>query len=147
MTPEKNIMEKAGRITGYTVPDGFFEKKFAEIHAALPPLPEPLKAQKLSRWHRMRPYVYLAAMFAGIWCMMKMFYIATDRTDVSLENPPAQVAAVIESSPEVIDLYSQSNTSDDYALVNSVLSQYDSFETFEDDFEQEYEVTESEETL
>ena len=31
------------------------------------PLPEP------TLWHKVRPFVYMAAMFAGVWCMMQMF--------------------------------------------------------------------------
>ena len=58
---------------------------------------------KMTRWQRMKPYVYLAAMFAGIWCTMKMVTMiqsAPAGTEVSLDNPPAMIAQAM-SSPEV----------------------------------------------
>ena len=38
-------------------------------------------------WGRVRPYVYMAAMFAGIWCMFKMFTMMSNTsTDLSIDN-------------------------------------------------------------
>lgn len=57
---------------GFRVPEGYFDdfaKRAADSlpHRVLPQAPEP------TRWQRVRPFVYLAAMFAGIWCMMQIF--------------------------------------------------------------------------
>ncbi len=38
-------------------------------------------------WERIRPYVYMAAMFAGIWCMLKMFTLMNPAdVDLSIEG-------------------------------------------------------------
>ena len=43
----------------------------------------------------MRPYVYLAAMFMGVWCMMKMFdMMRPDTRGLNLDNNPVITAAV-----------------------------------------------------
>lgn len=91
---EDRLTEKINRKTGQTVPDGYFELVIRQVEARLPERDDlsgrPVKP--LSRWHRIRPYVYLAAMFAGIWCMMKMFHDISDRSSLNIDNPPALVA-------------------------------------------------------
>jgi len=72
MKEELDILSKLGKDQGFKVPDNYFadfSKKMMET------LPEPnLTPQvKPSTWVRVRPYVYMAAMFAGIWCMMRIF--------------------------------------------------------------------------
>ena len=133
MSVDNKFKEKYGTSTGFRVPDNFFEIKFKEISETLPEYKMPV-IPKLSRWHRVRPYVYLAAMFAGIWCMMKMFHIMNDSRTMTLENVPDQVAAVMESQPEIVELYSPSDGSYEYTLERLVIDEYDDFDAFEKDF-------------
>ena len=59
-----------------TVPEGFFEDFVAKMEAMLPERPEaeqPRRIEHRTTWQRVRPYVYMAAMFAGIWCMLEMY--------------------------------------------------------------------------
>lgn len=133
MNSEQKLNDKVGRDSGFRVPDGFFEFQYAHISASLPPY-TPAKHVKLSRWHSLRPYVYLAAMFAGIWCMMKIFNDVRQDPKVSLENIPVQVSEVIYRSPEMVELYSDMEPSDEYALEKTVIDQYDTFSAFEKDF-------------
>lgn len=58
---------------GMTVPDGYFADFARRLEARIPErvaAPEPAPQ---SFWQKVRPFVYMAAMFAGIWCMMHMF--------------------------------------------------------------------------
>lgn len=106
MKEDDKIRQKFGTETGFTVPDGFFEQKFAQISASLPAeKPKPAIKVKPGMWQRLKPYVYLAAMFAGLWCTMKLVKIAGSQQDVevgnvNLDNPPALVAKAM-ASPEV----------------------------------------------
>lgn len=107
MTSEDKIKNKLGKNPGFRVPDGYFEQKFVEISSRLPER-ETLPPEKLSGWQRFKPYIYLAAMFAGIWCTLKMVSMIGERSSqidapVSLDNPPALVAEAM-STPEVADL-------------------------------------------
>lgn len=97
------LKQKYGTQTGFSVPDGYFDHVFAEIGDKLPSIPESAAPVKPSRWQRLKPYVYLAAMFAGIWCTMKMVSMVsnTQPETVSLNNPPELVAQAMES-PEVV---------------------------------------------
>ena len=87
MKPDKiNILEAAQHRDGMTVPDGYFNDFVSRMESMLPQTEFELSAEgkkKLiadatpTRWQRVRPYVYMAAMFAGAWCMLKMFTILT----------------------------------------------------------------------
>lgn len=62
-------------------------------------LPEKQKAAEISErqrlWLRVRPYAYMAAMFAGIFCMMKMFdMMRSPSADLNIDNYPAVTAAI-----------------------------------------------------
>ena len=96
MKETNDILDKIGRRSGMIVPDGYFDKFVANLSNSLPEVeyaePEPPR----SLWHRIRPYAYMAAMFAGIWCMMKMFGFlsgpAPDLTDIN--NYPGVMTAL-----------------------------------------------------
>lgn len=70
---DMTLAEEVGRSDGLTVPEGYFADFAARMEAMLPERePERLPAPR-TRWQMIRPYAYLAAMFAGIWCMLQMF--------------------------------------------------------------------------
>lgn len=86
-----DILESAGRRDGMTVPEGFFDAFADRMQNLLPENPEAERPATtvLPRgvWDRIRPFVYMAAMFAGIWCMLKMFTLMGDHTvDLSIDN-------------------------------------------------------------
>lgn len=67
-----DILSQAGRQSGFKVPENYFEDFTSKMEDIIPQhqvIPE----IKPTMWNRIRPYVYLAAMFAGIWCMMWIF--------------------------------------------------------------------------
>lgn len=94
MQPKVNILERmSGTNAGMNVPDGFFEDFNRRMATSLPKQEwetegMAVKAEPRSRWQKMRPYIYMAAMFMGIWCMMKMFDLmkTADHSDIS-SNP------------------------------------------------------------
>lgn len=115
------LKQKYGTQTGFSVPDGYFDHVFAEIGDKLPALPESAKQVQPSRWQRLKPYVYLAAMFAGIWCTMKLVsMVSNSRPEaVSLDNPPELVAQAMESPEVVAHVYSAPSAmvvADDYLV-------------------------------
>ncbi len=91
------LSQIAGR-SGMTVPEGYFDDFAKRMAASLPVQewenPHP-KVMPRSFWQKVRPYVYMAAMFAGIWCMMKMFdIIRPSNNSFSLENNPILAEAM-----------------------------------------------------
>lgn len=104
------IDEIAKKGDGLTVPDGYFDDFALKMSAKLPfreELDKPLAQQtsrKNSAWMRVRPYVYMAAMFAGAWCLIKMFSLMSPTpTEVTLENYPSLSKAL--ESEEFVDNY------------------------------------------
>ena len=86
----------------------------------------------MSLWQRIKPYAYLAAMFAGIWLMMNVFHRVSTSEAISLDNPPAAIASAMElETDEYIPYITVEN---DYALEREVSENYDSFDDFEEDF-------------
>ncbi len=74
MKQKENILDNIGGKSGFKVPDGYFEQLSARITEQLPEreLPQP---EVVTTWHKLRPYLYLAAMFVGIWLMVQVFVV------------------------------------------------------------------------
>lgn len=91
-TEKENMLDKVGRKDGMTVPDGYFVDFQQRMEAMLPYNEEAEAPREIqlprSFWGRVRPYVYMAAMFAGVWCMVKMFSMLSlnGGVDLSIDN-------------------------------------------------------------
>lgn len=72
MDKKSDILTKVGKDAGFKVPEGYFADFAEKMAASLPEREIPVQ-KKPTRWMRIRPYVYMAAMFAGVWCMMYLF--------------------------------------------------------------------------
>lgn len=76
---KKDILDEVRRRDGMTVPEGYFSDFAARMAESLPKTPyedqDSIETvlRKRTTWQRVRPYVYMAAMFAGVWLMLKMF--------------------------------------------------------------------------
>lgn len=67
-----DISPRIPRSDGMTVPEGYFDSFAANMMSRLPQK-APVATPKRTLWMKMRPYTYLAAMFAGVWLMMWVF--------------------------------------------------------------------------
>lgn len=124
--------------SGLRIPDGYFEDTFSKIASELP-AKTPLQAMPLSKWQRLKPYIYMAAMFAGIWLTMKVFYDISSRASISLDNPPVELASLVNDNTGSLDYYELSAVSSggeesSFRLENEVTDLYESMEDFERDF-------------
>ncbi len=137
MGKEEKLLKHAGRHAGMKVPDGYFEEFVGKMMTALPDYPKKPEVPVLSMWQRVKPYVYMAAMFAGIWCMMKMFHIASQNSSsADLDNPPQSVVLALDDS-ETFDYFYEASSPDDisdFEVEESVVSQYQDMDDFEKDF-------------
>lgn len=91
-----DILESNARRTGMQVPDGYFADFAARMEQSLPErrlaVRQPLSRRQLL-WARTRPYVYMAAMFCGVWLMMWIFNdIASTSTDLNDDTMFATLA-------------------------------------------------------
>lgn len=132
MKTQPDILDEIGGKTGYRVPDHYFDDVRSKILADLPEY-KIEKAPRLTAWQRVKPYLYMAAMFAGIWCMMKMMHIISS-SDLSLDNPPETVAVAMADSDPYDWSYNSSDPVDAFMLEDQVADSYSSFEEFTRDF-------------
>ena len=133
MKQEEQLISKYGKDSGMRVPEGYFPDLEKNIMATLPPYPKARKAPDLSRWNRIKPYVYLAAMFCGIWLMMKVFHTATQPISLSLDNPPQALVEMLEGENEYEMQYLPYAA--EYSLdEEDLILSYDNIEDFEKDF-------------
>lgn len=72
-TDDSTILKKYGKDPGFKVPENYFEDFNKKMAAMLPDVEITPVDVKPTMWQRVRPLVYLAAMFAGVWCMMSVF--------------------------------------------------------------------------
>ena len=98
----------------FTVPEGYFENLTQDIMAALPEQ-ESLYSTRITvtPWMRIRPYLYAAAAFAGI------FFCIKAAVGISTRNNAAQVAQTEETtiySDEYIDSFLETAMIDDCTL-------------------------------
>lgn len=132
MKETNDILDKIGRRSGMTVPEGFFDNFVAKMSEELPEsTPAPQEQQPRTLWQRFRPYAYMAAMFAGIWCMMKMFGMlsgpAPDFTDIN--NYPGVVTALSDNA--FVNDYIYPDV-DEYQLIEDIYQQSaDSIDAFD----------------
>ncbi|GHT25013.1 hypothetical protein AGMMS4957_19030 [Bacteroidia bacterium] len=68
MTDMKDIDEK----NPFTVPEGYFDGLTAQIMAQLPARQVDVAVRR-TLWQHMEPYMYMAAMFAGISLIINVF--------------------------------------------------------------------------
>lgn len=133
MNQEEKLKERFGTDGGWKVPEGYFESFYKEMEEKLPPYKEGVKEVDLTLWHKMKPYLYLAAMFAGIWMMMKVFHTVSTPTSLSLDNPPENIAMVMDDLSGS-GYFNVEEPYGDYELEQEVLSSYTDIDDFEKDF-------------
>lgn len=99
----KEDFPKIPRSDGLTVPEGYFEDFNKRMISSLPERPWEKEQPRIlprSMFQRLKPYLYMAAMFMGVWCMMKMFDLMRPQSaDLSaLANNPVLVSAISNDS-------------------------------------------------
>lgn len=132
MRQEEILKNKYGTDPGFRVPDGYFEDLNARIMAGLPSYPEMSDNVSLTKWQRVKPYVYLAAMFAGIWMMMKVFHTVSTADKLTLDNPPEAIVQLMDG--DGFDMFEPDMTGSELELEEEVSASYESIDEFQEDF-------------
>ena len=66
MKEEDKLLRKVGTTNPFTVPEGYFENLTSEVMNRLPEKEKTeFSVKKVTLWDRMKPWAYMAAMFAG----------------------------------------------------------------------------------
>ena len=105
MEKEHNNLDRFKGKYPFTVPDGYMEDLTANIMSQLPEKPQ-VEAKKISMMDRMRPWLYMAAVFAGLGLFFKAIVgidgeqSKTDTLLVQSNDASATISAIQEAENE-----------------------------------------------
>ena len=111
---DSTILKKYGKDPGFKVPENYFDDFNKRMTEMLPDVEITPVDVKPTMWQRVRPLVYLAAMFAGVWCMMQVFGYFTTSNNL---NSVRAVAEKLENDNSNVDEFIMSGVSD-YDILN-----------------------------
>lgn len=111
MKEEDKIRKKIGAENPFRVPDGYFDNLTSEVMSRLPEKEKNAIAQREpTRWERVRPWLYMAAMFIGAALIIRV--ASSDRTPAA----DSVVADETEVQMEYINMAVENSMMDDYSL-------------------------------
>ena len=105
MKKEENNLDRLKGTNPFTVPEGYMEGLTERIMSQLPEKPEE-RAKRISLMDRVRPWLYMAAVFAGLGLFFKVLVgpedkaAKTDSLLVKTEVSPASVSALQAAEDE-----------------------------------------------
>lgn len=102
MDTKNSKLNEVGKTNPFKVPEGYFERFSVDLMSQLPErtVEEP---KALSLWGKMRPWVYMAAMFVGIMLMFKIFGGSPEEKNTA-QNKEKNGIEIVEE-PDLEDFY------------------------------------------
>ena len=73
MGKEDLILKKVGTKNPFNVPDGYFDNFTKELMNQLPEKEMVMVSSEITLWQRVKPWVYMTAMFCGIMLSVRIF--------------------------------------------------------------------------
>ena len=91
MGKEDNILRKAGTGNPFRVPEHYFDNFTEELMSKLPEK-EPLPfSTEPTLWERVKPWVYMAAMFCGIMLSVRIFVGEPQKDEFTISQAEAEM--------------------------------------------------------
>ena len=106
---DPTILNKYGKDPGFKVPENYFEDFNKRMVEMLPDVEITPVDVKPTMWQRIKPLVYMAAMFAGVWCMIQVFSNFTNSGNL---DSVRAVAEKLQDDKENVDDFIMSGVSD-----------------------------------
>ena len=115
MNEDKELKRLYGNKNPFKVPDGYFDHLADDIMAQLPDTPAESPAP-ISLWGKMKPWIYMAAMFVGMSFTIRMFM---GKFGMEKEQTPQTATAsysVTDLPEEYVEPIVSQTMMDDYQL-------------------------------
>ncbi|MDR0938969.1 MAG: hypothetical protein LBN29_06410 [Mediterranea sp.] len=122
MKEEDNIKKKLGKENPFQVPEGYFERLASEMMSHLPERTENDHEEEpeVSRWTRLKPFLYLAAMFVGAALIVRVAStddrMSADKATASTATETTMAMDSTAISDEMLDATIDRVMLDDYSL-------------------------------
>lgn len=116
MKEEDILLKKLGKENSFKVPEGYFENFTSEVMKKLPEKEKvSFEEERVSTWTRLKPLLYLAAMFVGAALIIRV--ASSDHKPVPADEVAVKNAADTEIvSDELLDIALDRAMMDDYSL-------------------------------
>lgn len=112
MKEENKILSKVGKRNPFKVPDGYFTDFTQELMSKLPEKENLYTNQEVTLWQRVKPWIYMTAMFCGIMLSVRMFVDKPNQDEF-----PAISQSIIDSlSDEEWQIIIEHSLIDEYTL-------------------------------
>lgn len=111
MKEEDELLKKYGTENPFTVPEGYFENFSKKLMNKLPEKEQVHAPEPASTWQRIKPWVYMAAMFCGLMFTVRVV-VGPPRQD----TPIFTAAETEQFSDEYIETILDHSMMDDYTL-------------------------------
>ena len=112
MGKEDNLLRKVGTGNPFRVPDQYFEDFTQELMNKLPEKEPMTSMPEITLWQRVKPWIYMTAMFCGIMLSVKIFV-----GNPSKDGFPAISQTEVENLPdEDLEIMIDRIMMDDYTL-------------------------------
>jgi hypothetical protein len=103
MKKKDTELDKIRKTDPFKVPEGYFEDFVVNMMTQLPELPIE-KPRITNLWEKVKPYIYMAALFAGISLMVSLFTRESDHQQ-DIINICASEGLKLSSSNDIDDFY------------------------------------------
>lgn len=116
MKEEDTLMKKLGKENSFKVPEGYFENLTSEVMNKLPEKEKvTFEEEHISTWTKVKPFLYLAAMFVGAALIIRV--ASSDHKSAAVDEVAVVEAADTEViSDEMLDVALDRAMLDDYSL-------------------------------
>ena len=116
MKKEDLVWKKLGMGNSFKVPDGYFENLTSEVMNKLPEKEKvAFKEETVSTWIRLKPLLYMAAMFVGAALIIRV--ASTDHKPAAADDVAlTEVDTEVGISDEMLDVALDRAMLDDYSL-------------------------------
>ena len=112
---DPTILNKYGKDPGFKVPENYFEDFNKRMVEMLPDVEITPVDVKPTMWQRIKPLVYMAAMFAGVWCMIQVFSNFTNSGNL---DSVRAVAEKLQDDKDNVDEFIMSGTVSEYDILS-----------------------------
>lgn len=114
MKEEDKLRKELGMENPFRVPEGYFEGFTSHLMSRLPEKEKSDVFRTPTTWEKVRPWVYMAAMFVGAALIIR---VASSKVDISVNEQSAVADDIdMETEMEYIDVAIDNSMLDDYSL-------------------------------
>lgn len=110
MKEEDELLRKLGTKNPFTVPEGYFEHFTGKLMEKLPEK-EPAAEPAITAWQRVKPWVYMAAMFCGLMISVRAIVGHPEQ-----DTPIFTASETAQFPEEYVEAIMEHPMMDDYTL-------------------------------